>query len=98
VPERWCSGKVGLVLAYLVIYNKQVQMVIERWKMKEPIERVLQVSKHSPLSNMKIKEKGLLLRVANRMKVFTSVVAGMVDEVKKRMKECMQVSKNTEEK
>jgi hypothetical protein len=47
---------------------------------------------------MEIEEKGLLLRVADRMEAFTSVVAGMVDEVEKRVKECVQVSKDTREK
>jgi hypothetical protein len=97
VPEGWYSGKVGLVLAYLVIYNKQVQKIIEGWKMEQPIERV-QVSEHSPLGNTEIEEKGLQLRVADRMEAFTSVVAGMVDEIEKRVKECVQVSKDTGEK
>jgi hypothetical protein len=50
------------------------------------------------LGNTEIEEKGLLLRVADRMEAFTSVVAGMVDEVEKRVKECVQVSKDTGEK
>jgi hypothetical protein len=50
---------------------------------------------NSPLGNMEIEEKGLLLRVADRMEAFTSVV---VDEVEKRVKECVQVSKDTGEK
>jgi hypothetical protein len=41
VPKGWCLGEIGLVLAYLVMYNKQLQMVIEGWKMEELIERVL---------------------------------------------------------
>jgi hypothetical protein len=49
VPEGWCSSEAGLVLAYLVMYNKQIQTVIKGWKMEEPIERVLQVGEHSPL-------------------------------------------------
>jgi hypothetical protein len=58
VPEVWCSGEVGLVLAYFVMYNKQVQTVIEGWKIKEPIEIVLQVSEQSPLGNLEIEKKG----------------------------------------